>query len=68
MGLGLFRLALGLPGALPRLGGGVALGAVIVVGARVSGLVALLCLLVGSAALVVLEERAEARATVKEAR
>ncbi len=68
VGLGLFRLTLGLSGALPRLGGGVVLGAVIVVGARVSGLVALLCLLVGSAALVLLEERADARATVKEAR
>jgi low temperature requirement protein LtrA len=68
VGLGLFRLTLGLSGALPRLGGGVVLGAVIVVGARVSGLVALLCLLVGSAALVLFEERADARATVKEAR
>jgi low temperature requirement protein LtrA len=68
VGLGLFRLTLGVPGALPRLGCGVVLGAVIVVGARVSGLVALLCLLVGSAALLLLEERAEARETVQEAR
>ena len=68
VGLGLFRLTLGLPGAVPRLGGGVVLGAVIVVGARVSGLVALLCLLVGSAVLVVFEERADARETVRGAR
>jgi low temperature requirement protein LtrA len=61
VGLGLFRLTLGLPGAVPRLAGGVVLGAVIVVGARVSGLVALVCLLLGSAALVVFEERADAR-------
>jgi low temperature requirement protein LtrA len=68
VGLGLFRLTLGVPGALPRLGCGVVLGAVIVVGVTVSGLVALLCLLVGSAALVLFEERAEARETVQEAR
>ncbi|MGZ4753205.1 MAG: low temperature requirement protein A, partial [Oryzihumus sp.] len=68
VGLGLFRLTLGLPGALPRLGGGVVLGAVIVVGARVSGLVALLCLLGGSAALVLFEERGSAREAVKETR
>jgi low temperature requirement protein LtrA len=61
VGLGLFRLTLGLPGAVPRLAGGVVLGAVIVVGTRVSGLVALVCLLLGSAALVVFEERADAR-------
>jgi low temperature requirement protein LtrA len=58
VGLGLFRLALHLPQALPRLAGGVALGAVIVVGAEVSGLAALVCLLLGSAALVLLERRA----------
>ena len=52
VGLGLFRMALGLPGALTRITGGVALGAVIVVGATGSGLLALVCLLVGSAALV----------------
>ncbi len=58
VGLGLFRLALGLPGALPRVTGGLVLGAVIVVGATVSGLLALLCLLLGSSALVLLEARA----------
>ena len=62
VGLGLFRLALGLPGALPRLAGGVVLGAVIVVGATVSGLLALLCLLLGSAALMLFEQRAGAPA------
>jgi low temperature requirement protein LtrA len=55
VGLGLFRLTLHLPQAMPRLTGGVALGAVIVVGAEVSGLAALVCLLLGSAALVLLE-------------
>jgi low temperature requirement protein LtrA len=57
VGLGLFRLALGLPDALPRIAGGVALAAVIVVGAQVSGLAALVCLLLGSAVLVLLEQR-----------
>jgi low temperature requirement protein LtrA len=57
VGLGLFRLALHLPGALPRIIGGVALTALIVVGAEVSGLAALVCLLAGSAALVLLEQR-----------
>jgi low temperature requirement protein LtrA len=57
VGLGLFRLALHLSGAWSRVVGGVVLGAVLVVGARVSGLAALLCLLAGSAALVVLERR-----------
>src|SRR6476659_3941656 len=55
VGLGLFRLALGLPGALLRLAGGVGLGAVIVVGATVSGLFALICLLLGSAAVVLFD-------------
>jgi len=59
-GLGLFRLALGLPGAWPRLVLGLVLGAVIVVGATVSGLVALLCLLLGSAALLLFERRTAA--------
>ena len=58
VGLGLFRLALHLPGVLVRVAGGVALSAVIVVGAEVSGLAALVCLLLGSAGLVVLEQRA----------
>jgi low temperature requirement protein LtrA len=57
VGLGLFRMALGLPGALVRIAGGLALGAVIVVGATVSGLLALICLLVGSVALVAVEQR-----------
>lgn len=52
VGLGLFRLVLRLPGALLRVLGGVVLGAVTVVGATVSGLGALLCLLLGSAGLV----------------
>lgn len=60
MGLGLFRLTLGLPGAVLRIAGGVVLGSVIVVGATTSGLLALLCLLAGSAALVLLEQRADA--------
>jgi low temperature requirement protein LtrA len=55
LGLGLFRLALRLSGAWPRIAGGVVLAASIVVGARVSGLAALVCLLAGSAALVVSE-------------
>jgi low temperature requirement protein LtrA len=58
VGLGLFRLALGLPGAVPRLVGGLVLGAMIVVGATASGLLALLCLLLGSSALVLFERRA----------
>jgi low temperature requirement protein LtrA len=62
IGLGLFRLALGLSGALPRLALGLVLGAVIVVGATASGLLALLCLLLGSAALVLFEQRAGAPA------
>ena len=53
LGLGVFRLALGLPRALPRLIGGLLLTAVIVVGPVSSGLVTLLCLLLGSSALVV---------------
>jgi low temperature requirement protein LtrA len=57
VGLGLFRLTLHLPGAWPRIVGGMVLGAMIVVGAEVSGLAALLCLLLGSAGLVVLEQR-----------
>jgi low temperature requirement protein LtrA len=57
LGLGLFRLALGLPHAAPRVAGGLALGTLIVVGAEVSGLAALVCLLLGSAGLVLLERR-----------
>jgi low temperature requirement protein LtrA len=57
-GLGLFRRSLGLPGAVTRIAGGVGLGAVIVVGAEVSGLAALVCLLAGSAGLVLLERPA----------
>jgi low temperature requirement protein LtrA len=60
VGLGLFRLTLHLPGAWPRLGGGVVLGGLIVVGATVSGLAALVCLLLGSAALVLWERQATA--------
>jgi low temperature requirement protein LtrA len=60
VGLGLFRLALGVPRSLPRLAGGVALAAVTVVGAMVSGMLALVCLLLGSAALVLVEQRAGA--------
>ena len=59
VGLGLFRLTLRLPGAMLRLAGGVLLGAVIVVGATVSGLLALICLLLGSATLVLLDQRGE---------
>jgi low temperature requirement protein LtrA len=62
VGLGLFRVTLGVPGALPRLALGLVLCAVIVVGATVSGLLALLCLLLGSAALVLFEQRAGAPA------
>jgi low temperature requirement protein LtrA len=54
-GLGLFRLALGLSGGWPRVAGGVVLSGVIVVGATVSGLSALVALLLGSALLVLLE-------------
>jgi low temperature requirement protein LtrA len=57
VGLGLFRLSLGLDDVVPRIAGGVVLGALIVVGAEVSGLAALVCLLLGSAALVVWEQR-----------
>ena len=56
VGLGLFRFTLHLPVALARILGGVALGALIVVGAEVSGLAALVCLLLGSAGLVLLEQ------------
>jgi hypothetical protein len=49
---------LGITGALPRVIGGVVLGALIVVGATMSGLVALIALLGGSALLVFLEQRA----------
>ena len=58
-GLGLFRLTLGLPGALPRVVGGVVLGATTVVGALVSGMLALMCLLLVSAVVVLIEQRAE---------
>jgi len=57
VGLGLFRLALGLPGWLPRVAGGVVLAAFTVIGAEGSGLAALVCLLAGSAGLVLLEQR-----------
>lgn len=57
VGLGLFRLSLGLGGALTRVAGGVLLGAVTVVGVQASGLVALVCLLLGSSALVLAESR-----------
>jgi low temperature requirement protein LtrA len=57
VGLGLFRMALHLPAGLLRIGGGVALGALIVVGATISGLAALVCLLLGSAGLVLWEQR-----------
>jgi hypothetical protein len=60
VGLGVFRLVLGLPGGWPRVVGGVVLGAFIVVGESASGLLALVCLLAGSAGLVVLEHRAAA--------
>jgi low temperature requirement protein LtrA len=63
VGLGLFRLTLGLPGALPRLALGVVLAAVVVVGTTASGLLALLCLLLGSGALVLVEQRSRARTT-----
>jgi low temperature requirement protein LtrA len=59
-GLGLFRLALGQPGGWSRIIGGSVLGALIVVGAKVSGLAALVCLLAGSAALVLWEQRGSA--------
>ena len=52
VGLGLFRLTLGLSGGWARIAGGVVLGGLIVVGATVSGLAALVCLLLGSAGLV----------------
>src|SRR4051794_7620089 len=57
VGLGLFRMALHLPGAGSRVAGGLALSALVVVGAGVSGLSALVCLLLGSAALVLWEGR-----------
>jgi low temperature requirement protein LtrA len=56
-GLGLFRLTLHLSGAWTRIAGGLVLGALIVIGAEVSGLAALVCLLLGSAALVLWEQR-----------
>jgi low temperature requirement protein LtrA len=66
VGLGLFRLTLGLPRAWPRLAGGLVLGAVVVVAATASGLVALVCLLLGSSALVLIERRRdEAADTVR---
>jgi low temperature requirement protein LtrA len=64
VGLGLFRLTLRLPGAVPRLAGGVALGALTLVGAEVSGLAALVGLLAGSAGLVLLEQRGSPDAEV----
>jgi low temperature requirement protein LtrA len=57
VGLGLFRLALGLPGVVPRLAGGVVLAGLVVLGTEVSGLAALVGLLVGSAVLVLWEQR-----------
>jgi low temperature requirement protein LtrA len=57
VGLGLFRLTLHLPGVGSRVAGGIALAALLVVGAEVSGLAALVCLLLGSAVLVLLERR-----------
>ena len=56
-GLGLFRLALKVAGALPRLVGGFVLGGVTVVGATMSGLLALVCLLLGSGVLVLIDHR-----------
>jgi hypothetical protein len=64
VGLGLFRLALHLTGAGLRIAGGVALTALMVVGAELSGLTALVCLLAGSAALVLFEQRAVGLAPV----
>jgi low temperature requirement protein LtrA len=65
IGLGLFRLTLGLSGALPRLAGGLVICAVTVLGAVVSGMLALLCLLLVSAAIVLLEQRAGAPAAAR---
>jgi low temperature requirement protein LtrA len=62
IGLGLFRLTLALPGALPRLAGGVLLGTITVLGALVSGMIALLCMLLVSAVVVLIEQRAETSA------
>ncbi len=59
IGLGLFRLTLGLSGALPRLAGGVVTCAVTVLGAVVSGMLALLCLLLVSGVVVLIERRAQ---------
>lgn len=57
VGLGLFRVTLHLSDAWPRIVGGVVLAGLIVVGATVSGLAALVCLLAGSAGLVVIEQQ-----------
>jgi low temperature requirement protein LtrA len=57
VGLGLFRLALHLSDGVTRILGGLVLGAVTVVGAEVSGLAALACLLLGSLILVLLDRR-----------
>ena len=65
VGLGLFRLTLGLSGGWARMVGGVALGGLIVVGATVSGLAALVCLLLASAALVLWEQRRMAPAPLR---
>ena len=62
VGLGLFRLTLGLSGALPRLAGGVVICAVTMLGAVVSGMLALLCLLLVSVLVVLIEQRAETSA------
>jgi low temperature requirement protein LtrA len=59
IGLGLFRLTLGLSGALARLAGGFVICAVTVLGAVVSGMLALLCLLLMSVVVVLIEQRAE---------
>src|SRR4051794_34851657 len=57
VGLGLFRLTLGLSGGWARIAGGVVLGGLILVGATISGLAALVCLLLASAGLVLWEQR-----------
>ena len=62
VGLGLFRLTLGLSGALPRLAGGVVICAVTMLGAVVSGMLALLCLLLVSVLVVLIEQRSETSA------
>lgn len=68
LGLGLFRRVLGLGGGGIRVGGAVALCGATVVGGWVSGIAALLSLLLGSVALLLLDRRLRSPSTAGDVR